>query len=74
MDVFLMSEEFNWVKKVLFSSQTTKHIQCTDNLFNNFLNKWRFDMTEDLKITLSNDFYVNCDEQIEKIEKNTSIM
>ena len=69
MDVFMMSEEFNWVKKVLFSSQTTKHMECCDNLFNNFLNKWRFDITEDLKITLSTDFRVNYTEQNEKIEK-----
>jgi hypothetical protein len=69
MDVFMMSEEFNWVKKVLFSSQTYDHIRCCDNLFNNFINKWKFDMTKDLKITLSNDFRINYEEQIEKIEK-----
>jgi ribosome-associated toxin RatA of RatAB toxin-antitoxin module len=74
MDVFIMTEEFNWVKKVLFSSQTTKHMKCCDYLFDNFLNKWRFDMTEDLKITLSNDFRVNYEEQSEKIEKNGVIM
>ena len=62
-----MTEEFNWVKKVLFSSQTNKHIECSVNLFNNFMNKWRFDMTEDLKITLFNDFCVNYEEQCEKI-------
>ncbi len=65
----MMSEEFNWVKKVLFSSQTYDHIRCCDNLFNNFINKWKFDMTKDLKITLSNDFRINYEEQIEKIEK-----
>jgi ribosome-associated toxin RatA of RatAB toxin-antitoxin module len=69
MDVFLMTEEFNWVKKVLFSSETDVHMKCSDNLFSNFLNKWRFEMTEDLKITLSNDFRVNYKEQSEKIEK-----
>lgn len=65
----MMSEEFNWVKKVLFSSQTYDHINCCYNLFNNFIKKWRFDMTKDLKITLSNDFRINYEEQIEKIEK-----
>jgi len=69
MDVFLMTEEFNWVKKVLFSSETDVHMKCSDNLFSNFLNKWRFEMSEDLKITLSNDFRVNYKEQSEKIEK-----
>jgi hypothetical protein len=69
MDVFMMSEEFNWVKKVLLSSQTHDHIKGCHNLFNNFINKWRFDMTEDLKITLSNDFRVNYTEQSEKIGK-----
>ena len=44
-------------------------MECCDNLFNNFLNKWRFDITEDLKITLSNDFRVNYTEQNEKIKK-----
>jgi hypothetical protein len=69
MDVFMMSEEFNWVKKVLLSSQTYDHINGCYNLFNNFIKKWRFDMTKDLKITLSNDFRINYEEQIEKIEK-----
>ena len=74
MDVFSMVEEFNWVNKVLFSSETDVHMKCSDNLFSNFLNKWRFEMTEDLKITLSNDFHINFEEQSEKIEKNGVIM
>jgi len=74
MDVFIMTEEFNWVKKVLFSSETDVHMKCSDNLFSNFLNKWRFEMTEDLKITLSNDFRVNYEEQSEKIQKNGVII
>jgi hypothetical protein len=74
MDVFLIHIEFNWVNKVLFSSQTNKHIECSVILFNNFMNKWRFEMTEDLKITLSNDFRVNYEEQSEKIQKNGVIM
>jgi hypothetical protein len=49
-------------------------MKCCDYLFVNFLNKWRFDMTEDLKITLSNDFRVNYEEQSEKIQKNGVIM
>jgi hypothetical protein len=69
MDVFQINTEFNWVKKVLFSSETYDHIRCCDNLFNNFINKWKFDITKDLKITLSNDFRINYEEQIEKIEK-----
>jgi hypothetical protein len=53
-------QEFNWVNKVLFSSQTDKHIECCINLFNNFMNKWCFEMTEDLKITFNRDFNENC--------------
>ena len=74
MDVLQIHQEFNWVNKVLFSSQTDKHIECSVNLFNNFMNKWRFEMTQDLKITLSNDFHINLEEQSEKIEKNGVIM
>jgi ribosome-associated toxin RatA of RatAB toxin-antitoxin module len=74
MDVFQIHQEFNWVNKVLFSSQTNKHIECSVKLFNNFMNKWRFEMTQDLKITLSNDFHINFEEQSEKIEKNGVIM
>lgn len=69
-----MVEEFNWVNKVLFSSENYNHLKCSDNLFNNFLKKWRFEMTEDLKITLSNDFYINFQKQIKKIKKNHSKM
>jgi hypothetical protein len=74
MDVFQIHQEFNWVNKVLFSSQTDRHIQGSINLFNNFMNKWRFEMTQDLKITLSNDFHINLEKQSEKIEKNGVIM
>ena len=69
MDIFQINTEFNWIKKVLFSSETYDHIRCCRNLFNNFINKWKFDMTKDLKITLSNDFRINYEEQIEKIKK-----
>jgi ribosome-associated toxin RatA of RatAB toxin-antitoxin module len=62
------------VNKVLFSSQTDRHIQGSINIFNNFMNKWRFEMTQDLKITLSNDFHINFEEQSEKIEKNGVIV
>jgi ribosome-associated toxin RatA of RatAB toxin-antitoxin module len=74
VDLFQIVEEFNWVNKVLFSSQTDRHIQGSINVFNNFMNKWRFEMTQDLKITLSNDFYINFEEQSKKIEKNGVIM
>jgi hypothetical protein len=74
MDVFQIHQEFNWVNKVLFSSQTDKHIQGSINVFDNFMNKWRFEMTQDLKITLSNDFHINLEKQSEKIEKNGVIM
>ena len=67
MDVFLIHTEFNWVNKVLFSSQTNKHIECSVKLFNNFMNKWRFEMTEDLKITLNLNFNENYLFQTEKV-------
>jgi ribosome-associated toxin RatA of RatAB toxin-antitoxin module len=67
MDVFQIHKEFNWVNKVLFSSQTDKHIECSANLFNNFMNKWRFEMTEDLKITFKRDFNENYLFQTEKV-------
>jgi ribosome-associated toxin RatA of RatAB toxin-antitoxin module len=67
MDVYKIHQEFNWVNKVLFSSQTNKHIEVSTNLFNNFMNKWRFEMTEDLKITFNRDFNKNCLSQTEKV-------
>lgn len=69
MDVFLMVEDFNWVNRVLFSSETDTHMKCSDNLFDNFLNKWRFEMSEDIKIKLSSDFRVNFEEQNKKVKK-----
>jgi hypothetical protein len=67
MDVFQIHQEFNWVNKVLFSSQNNKHIECSVNLFNNFMNKWRFEMTKDLKITLKRNFNENYLFQREKM-------
>jgi len=60
MDVYQIHLEFNWVNKSLFSSKTEKHIEGCINLFNNFINKWCFEMTEDLKITFNRDFNENC--------------
>jgi hypothetical protein len=74
MDILRICQEYDWVNKVLFSSQTDRHIQGSINIFNNFMNKWRFEMTQDLKITLSNDFHINLEKQSEKIEKNGVIM
>jgi len=67
MDIFKIHQEFNWVNQVLFSSQTEKHIEYCVNLFNNFMNKWRFEMTDDLKITFDRDFNENCLFQTEKV-------
>lgn len=60
MDVFQVYQDFKWVNNVLFSSKTKKHIEVSVNLFNNFMNKWRFEMTEDLKITFNQNFNENC--------------
>ena len=59
MNVYNIHQEFNWVNKVLFSSKTDKHIEGCVNLFNNFIDKWGFEMTEDLKITFNRDFNEN---------------
>jgi hypothetical protein len=67
MDLFHIHQEFNWVNKVLFSSKTDTHIECSVNLFNNFMNKWRFEMTEDLKINLNRNFNENYLFQREKV-------
>jgi ribosome-associated toxin RatA of RatAB toxin-antitoxin module len=67
MDIHQIHQEFNWVNKVLFSSKTEKHIEGCINLFNNFMNKWRFEMTEDLKITFNRDFNKNYLSQTEKV-------
>jgi len=67
MDVYQIHQEFNWVNKVLFSSKTNKHIEVSTNLFNNFMNKWRFEMTEDLKINLNRNFNENYLFQREKV-------
>ena len=67
MDVYQIHQEFNWISKVLFSSKTDKHIKCCVTLFNNFINKWCFEMTEDLKITFNRDFNENCLSQSEKV-------
>lgn len=60
MDVFQVYQDFKWVNNVLFSSKTEKHMEVSVNLFNNFMNKWRFEMTEDLKITFNRNFNENC--------------
>lgn len=70
MDVYNIYQEFDWVNKVLFSSKTEVHMEGSLNLFNNFMNKWRFEITKDLKITLLNVFHNNYSERSEDIQKN----
>jgi hypothetical protein len=70
MDVYNIYQEFDWVNKVLFSSKTKDHIEGSLNLFNNFMNKWSFEMSKDLKITLLKDFNNNYSEHSEDIQKN----
>jgi hypothetical protein len=74
MDVFIMSKDFNWVNKVLLSSENDNHIVASVKLFNNFLNKWRFTMGNDLKIQLSDDFYENYWLIMKKIQKNDDVV
>ena len=74
MDVFKVTEEFNWVRKVLSSSTNCNHIMVSLKLFNNFLNKWRFEMDRELKSTFSDDFYEDYWIIRRKIEKNGVIL
>lgn len=74
MDVFKVTEEFNWVRKVLSSSTNSNHIMVSLKLFNNFLNKWRFEMDRELKSTFSDDFYEDYWIIRRKIEKNGVIL
>lgn len=74
MDVFKVTEEFNWVSKVLSSSTNSNHIMVSLKLFNNFLNKWRFEMDRELKSTFSDDFYEDYWIIRRKIEKNGVIL
>lgn len=74
MDVFKVTEEFNWTRKVLSSSTNSNHIVVSLKLFNNFLNKWRFEMDQELKSTFSDDFYEDYWIIRRKIEKNGVIL
>jgi len=74
MDVFKVTEEFNWTRKVLSSSTNSNHIVVSLKLFNNFLNKWRFEMDQELKSTFSDDFYEDYWIIRRKVEKNGVII
>jgi hypothetical protein len=69
-----LNKEFNWVRKVLLSSTNINHIVVSIKLFNNFLNKWRFDIDEGIKTTFLDDFYEDYWVIKRKIEKNDVIM
>ena len=56
MEFFQLYNEYDWVVKVLLSSKTDTHVNYSVNLFKNFMNKRRFDITEDLKITFHKNF------------------
>lgn len=70
MDVFGVENEYNWVIKILKSSNSISHIEMSDKILNLFLNKWDGILNDDQKNTFYYDFLNIKESVIQKIKKN----
>jgi hypothetical protein len=70
MDVFGVENEYNWVIKILKSSNSISHIEMSDKILNFFFNKWDGILNEDQKNTFYYDFLNIKENMIQKIKKN----
>jgi hypothetical protein len=59
MDIIEIEKEFNWVIKVLNSSINNNHINTSIRLFEVFLEKWDWEMSDEKKLSLHGVFNRN---------------
>jgi hypothetical protein len=74
MDVFGVEKEFDWLVKILKSSNSMSHVEMCDKLLSFFIKKWDGIVNEDQKITFCYDFESKKVKVIQKLEKKHSIM
>jgi hypothetical protein len=58
MEFIEIKNEFNWVIKILNSSKTKEHISASEKLFENFIKKWDFEISDIMKLKYQNEFNV----------------
>lgn len=56
MDVINIENDFKWVLKVLNSSINNNHINTSIILFNTFLKKWDWEISDEKKLSLYGKF------------------
>lgn len=56
MDIIEIKKDFDWVLKVLESSTNNGHINTSVRLFDIFIEKWDWEISEEKKLTLFSTF------------------
>jgi hypothetical protein len=74
MDVFGVQNDYEWVIKILNSSESFNHINMCDKLLSFFIKKWDGIVNEDQKNTFCYDFESKKVKIIQKLKKNHSII
>lgn len=74
MDVFGVQTDYEWVIRILKSSNNYGHIQMSEKIFSFFEKKWDGILNEDQKNTFYYDFDNIKVKIIKKLEKNHSII
>jgi len=59
--------DFQWVLSVLESCETRKQVNSSVRLFEQFLNKWNYEISDDIKLNYINKFENSQKDQICKI-------
>lgn len=56
MENFKITNEYNWVLRVLNSCVNVSQVESSQNLMNNFMNKWKKTLTEEDKESYNYNF------------------
>lgn len=51
-----IQKDYDFVSRVVESSENFNHIVVSNRMFENFLHKWRFELNEEKKNSYSNNF------------------
>lgn len=70
VEIINIKNDESWVLNVLESCVNLPQINSTDNLFNNFINKWSHELSDIKRLTLSTNYERKKSLKISEIQKN----
>lgn len=69
MEFLKINSDYNWVLKVLNSCTRLEQLEICQKLFNNFINKWISDLSEEKTLTFNWNFQKHKSQKIIELRK-----